>query len=524
MTHLKSKRGAWIGFALLGLAAGLTVLLTPAIGAVTRSQAGSAAAPVAGGTLVMARPADVFSFDPANAPDPPSVSVVLTIYDRLVQFPRHGSQILPDLATSWKYSNNRRTVTFTLRNGVRFSDGSPLTADDVVFSIQRAVNPKGNYAVLWGGAVKRITKVDNLHVRIDLTHPYSPLLPSLGTFQASIVSERNWKKWGEKLAPQHPLGTGPFMLQRWDKGIQIVLLRNPNYWGRKQYLDKIVFKVVGDDNARVLQLESGAVDAIEMVPPSQAKSIEASGRHLVSVRGNSVFLIPLNEHVKPFQDRNVRLALSYALDSAAISKAAYFGLAPPARSAFPSGTLFYKPNYPLHYNLAKAKALLAKSSVPNGFSFTLLVPSGNAAYSTVAQIWSSSLKAIGVTAKIQNIEATTGFARWFSEKYQAYFQPWTNDTPDASEFTGLVFAGQDGFKTGYHSPIAAKLAAEGVSAFNPAQRQRVYSQVQRILARDVPSIYALDLPLVWATSAKVHGYFPNGAIGDYLFNNVWKSK
>jgi peptide/nickel transport system substrate-binding protein len=312
------------------------------------------------------------------------------------------------------------------------------------------------------------------------------------------------------------------MLQRWNKGSQIILVPNPDYWGRKPYLSKVIFTVVGDGNARVLQLRSGTVDAIDTVPPNQVQSLRSAGQSVEIVYGQSNLLIPLNEGVKPFQDRNVRLALSYALDRAAVSKVGYFGFAKPALSALPPGTSFYQPNYGVPYDLAKAKALLAKSSVPNGFTFTLTVPAGNAAFSALAQIWAASLKQIGVTAKIVQIEATTAFNNWLQKKYQALIQPWANDTPDAMEFAELGIAGQDGFFTGYKNPVANKVAAAGEASLSPAGRQKAYTQIQQIAARDQPQIYAVSLPIIWASSSKVHGFAPN-AQGAYLFVNSWKS-
>jgi peptide/nickel transport system substrate-binding protein len=493
-----------------GLAAIVVVVLVPA-----EVRASSQAGP----TLVMARAADVFNFDPSNAPDQESISTVLEIYDRVTTFGPRG-QILPGLATSWKFSKDHKSVVFNLRKGVRFSDGSPLTAADVAFSITRALNPKSIYAVLWGGAVRKVTPLGESQVRVDLRRPFAPLLSTLATAQGSVVSKSVWTRLG-KQAALHPVGTGPFTLQSWQKGNQLTLVPNPYYWGKKPTLGKVVFKVVGDDNARILQLRSGTVDAIDTVPPNQVQSLQAAGDHVEVVYGQSTLLIPLNEGVKPFQDRNVRLALSSALDRAAIAKVAYFGLAKPALSPLPSGSLFYQGKWGVPYSLAKAKAYLAKSSVPTGFTFTLTVPAGNAAFSSLAQIWATSLKQIGVTAKIVQIEATTAFDRWLRKKYDVFLQPWANDTPDAMEYAELGIAGQDGFFTGYRNPRAKQITAAAEAALSPSARARAYAQIQQIAAQDVPQIYAVSLPIIWASGPKVHGFSPN-AQGAYRFNLVSK--
>ena len=500
------RRRTWAGVALAAI-----VFALPA-----SVQAGGAAA---GGTLVMARASDVFNFDPSNAPDQESISTVLEIYDRVTTFGPQG-QIRPGLATSWTFSKDHKSVVFNLRKGVRFSDGSPLTAADVAFSITRALNPKSIYAVLWGGAVKKVTPVGQLQVRVDLRRVFAPLLSTLATAQGSVVSKKTWDRLG-KGAAIHPVGTGPFMLQSWQKGNQLTVVPNPYYWGKKATVSKVVYKVVGDDNARILQLRSGTVDVIDTVPPNEVQSLRAAGDHVEVVYGQSTLLIPMNEGVKPFQDRNVRLALSYALDRPSIAKVAYFGLAKPALSPLPSGSLFYQGRYGVPYSLAKAKSYLAKSSVPSGFTFTLTLPAGNAAFSSLAQVWAASLKQIGVTAKIVQLEATTAFDRWLQKKYEVLLQPWANDTPDAMEYAELGIAGQDGFFTGYRNAVAKRITAAGEATLSPAARANAYAQIQQIAARDVPQIYAVSLPIIWASGPKVHGFSPN-AQGAYRFNLVSK--
>lgn len=464
------------------------------------------------------------TFDSANALDQTSISSFLEIYDRLVKFGPTG-QILPDLATSWQFSDGNKRVTFTLRPGIRFSDGSPLTPADVVLSIQRASNPKSNYGVLWGDgtqigdAIKSVSAQGSNQVVITLNHTFAPLLSSLATFCGSVYSAANYKKYGRQAFISHPLGTGPYMVKAWDQGSQLTLVRNPYYWGPKPNFATLIFKVVGDDNTRALDLESGAVDAIDTVAPQQVASLKSAGYNIENVVGQSVMLIPMNEKVKPFNDVNVRLALAYTLDRQAIAKTAFFGLASPAASALASGTLFYQPNWAIPYDLSKAKAYLAKSSVPHGFSFTLTVPSGNTADLGVAEIWAASLKQIGITAQIQEIEATTAENRWAAGQYQVYIQPWANDTPDAFEYSVLGLAGQDAFFTWWVNPQAGTLAQQGATTLDQSGRQQAYTSLQALAAAEQPQLYVVDLPILWASSKKISGFSPNQQ-GNYLLESA----
>ena len=204
----------------------------------------------------MDRIADIFTMDPYQTIDDRSIFTDLQIYDRLVKLSTSGKSVDPELATSWQLSNGGREALFKLRKGVEFSDGSPFTSADVVAWINRERNPKGPWSFLIS-PVTSVTAVGKYEVKFKLSEPFAPLLPALSTFAFSIYSKKQFEKYGKNIGT-HPLGTGAFMLQSWNKGSQLVLVRNPHYWQTgKPYLNKIVFNVVGNDSSRVLQLESG---------------------------------------------------------------------------------------------------------------------------------------------------------------------------------------------------------------------------------------------------------------------------
>ena len=381
------------------------------------SPAASEAPATTGGTITFARQADIFTFDPYNTQDDNSIFTELQVYDRLVKLSADGRGVEPELATEWKVADDGLSATFTLRDAVKFSDGSPLTVDDVVFSLTRAIDQTGSWGFLFS-PVKAVSKVDDQTVKLEMTEAFAPLLPALSTFAASVYSKANFEKYGDQ-AGEHPLGTAAFMLEQWDKGAKLSLVKNPNYWqAGKPSLDKVVFTVVGDDNARVLQLQSGDADIIDFVPPNQVEQIKGSGAQIEQVDGTAVGWMTLNEAKKPLEDVNVRCALAYAVDRQAIADTVYFGLAKPAKSIIPSTTLFYDANTgPISFSLDKANELLAKSSVPNGFELTVTVPTGDSTRLAIAQIWGDSLNKIGVTLKIEQVEATTAQEQYNTEKY-----------------------------------------------------------------------------------------------------------
>jgi peptide/nickel transport system substrate-binding protein len=476
------------------------------------------------GTLTFARTADIFTFDPYNTQDDRSIFTELQVYERLVRLSADGKGVDPELATAWTLAPDSLSATFTLRDGVKFSDGSPLTADDVVFSLTRAIDQQGSWGFLFS-PVTAVTKVDEKTVKLVMSEAFAPLLPALSTFAASIYSKSNFEKYGDR-AGEHPLGTGAFMLDTWEKGSQLTLVRNPNYWRVGQpCLDKVVFTVVGDDNARVLQLQSGAADIIDFVPPNQVESIKAAGFDVEQVNGTAVDWITLNNQVKPLTDPKVRCAMGWALDRDAIAQNVYFGLAVPAKSMLPSSSFYYDPNTnPVGYDLARARQLLSASSAPNGFEVEALVASGDSANLASTQIWAASLKQLGITLNVKQVEATTGQDLYNTEKYQTWISAWTNDTPDPDEMMGVAldYHNQNALHTGYHNDQAVSLVNRGRAELDPAKRQQIYSQLQSIINQDCPQLYTVEVPRLYASSVNVRGFMPNSQ-GKYSLENVLKT-
>jgi peptide/nickel transport system substrate-binding protein len=484
----------------------------------------TAAAPVKGGTLVMARSTDIFTFDPYATQDDNSIFTEATIFDGLVRLGADGKSIVPALATTWNVAKNGKSATFTLRKGVKFSNGTPLTSKDVAWSLQRDADPKGSWGFLFA-PVKTVTADGPNSVTIHMTAPFAPLLPALTTFAASIYSKANYDK-NPKTFGQRPLGTGPFMVKKWNKGVSLELVRNPYYWEPgKPYLDGVKFTIAPDDNSKILQLKSGQADVIDRVPPNLLASLKADKTvHIEQVNGTAVGWITINEAVKPLNDPNVRLALAWALNRPAIARNVYFGVATPAKSIVPSTTLYYDPNTnPIGYNVQKAKQFLAHSAAPHGFKVQVMIPSGDAASLGIATIWVDALKKIGINASILQIEATTAQDRYNSEKYQIWISQWTNDTPDPDEFAGAGLdykSGQNSLHTGFKNDTVSKLVEQGRETLDPRKRAQIYSQLQRLVNKYAPFIYSVQVPRLYATTAKVHGFAPNTQ-GKYGFQNVW---
>lgn len=511
---MQIRRTAWRAVSWLVAVA----LCVPVTMMLPRPSAGAAAV-----TLTMARNADMLTFDPYPTGDDPSIFNQMVVYDRLVKLAPSNKDVQPELATSWKMSPDGLTATFTLRQGVKFSDGTPLTADDVVLSLTRAIDQKSEWGFLFS-PVKSVDKVDDKTIALHMSEPFAPLLAALSTFAANIYSKAQFDKYGKDMG-QHPLGSGGYALDSWQKGSTLTLVKNQNYWQPgKPKVDRIIMRVVGDDNTRVLQLRSGQADLIDFVPPNQVQQIRGSGLKVYAVDGTAVLRYTLNETIKPLDEVNVRAALAHAVDREAVAKNVYFGLATVAKSLLPTTTLYYDPNAgPMTYDLAKAKAFLAKSSVPNGFTLTAQLPAGNQTLLDAATIWGNGLKQIGVTLKVELFETTTLIQMRNAEHYSVYNAAWTNDTPDPDELMGVAmdFKSQHAAHTFYNNPEAQQLVAQARRELDPKKRQALYTKLQMIESRDAPQIYVVDVPRLYASSPSVSGFEPNSQ-GKYQFENVSK--
>ena len=516
------RRRAPVILASLFVVVAMVLAACSSSGSPSASSAPPAGTPVHGGTLVFARHADIFTFDPYNTQDDESIFTEMQIYDRLVALSPDGKSVVPELATSWSVAPNGLTADFHLRPGVKFSDGTPLTVSDVVFSLTRAINQQGSWGFLFS-PVKRVVALNSSTVQFQMSTAFAPLLAALATFAASIYSESNFKKWGSKEG-NHPLGTGPFALQSWAPGTSVVLVRNKYYWQPgKPYLNKVEFTNVSNDNSRVLQLESGTADIIDNTAPNQIAQVKARGDQTESVLGSAVGWVTLNEHIPPLNQANVRLALAYALDRATIAKTVYFGLAEPALSVIPNGTFYYNPNTdPITFNMAKAKALLAKTTVPHGFTLNVMIASGDTASLDQTEIWAADLAKIGIKLNVTSLEQTTAQQRYNTAQYTAWVSEWTNDTPDPDEMmgVGLVYLPQDALHTYFNDPQIAALVTQARQELNTTQRAALYTQIQTLYNTQDPYIYTVDIPRLYASAPTVHGFMPNSQ-GDYELQNVW---
>lgn len=504
--------------------------------AATEAPAPTAAPPAASGegqVLKMARIYEPFSvFIPWQMDDNPTIFVSVNIYDSLVRVSPDGTQLEPGLATEWKASDDGLSYTFTLRDGVKFSDGKDLTAEDVKASLDAA---RGSEKSSWSSnfkAIKDIQIVDPKTIKINLSGAYAPLPSVMALFASAILPadlvQASEAKDFDPAVAYHTRGTGAYMIDGWSKGEPIVLKANPYYWKAKPAVGEVDITYVPDDNTRILQLQGGEVDVIDFVPLSQLKAVDDQPD--ITAKAFTIaqitFII-LNNEKKPLDDVKVRQALNYATDKDAVNKAAYFGFAKIANAPIPPG--MYQatdlPGYP--FDLAKAKQLMAESSAPNGFDLEMQIRSGNTEYLNVATVVKDQWAKIGVNVNIVNLETSVVRTNYRSGDYQSQTSGWTNDMNDPTQIVNYEMRGGEGtqfaYWTRYNNPQLNDMITKADLEQDATKRAEMYHEIQKIFQEAAPLVWLGYTPSTAGWQDYVEG-FSIETLGYYRFENVKLNK
>lgn len=492
----------------------------------------AAGTPKTGGTLLMARDFETQSLDPMGPADNGSIFARVQIFNTLVEAdPDTLPDVGPGLAESWESSEDGLTWTFHLRDA-KFSNGDPVTAEDVKFSLDRFIDPEINVNIpSLAFGIESVDIVDDRTVQINLAHPVGALLENLSVFPASIVSQKQVEAEGDE-AWQAPVGTGPFMVEEWVPGSHLLLERNPNYWEEgKPYVDEVRMDFIPDANARMLKIQSGEADIAEGVPFSQIQQLEGAEGFEIDVQPVAGYEgVFLNHNVAPLGDENVRKALNYATDKEAINQAIFGGVAEVANDMIPRGNYTADtstvPAY--DYDLDEAKRLMAESSSPDGFSATFTYPAGDIVHKELATILQAQWAEIGVDVTLEEVDAGSLFDRYLAGDWQISIPlpHFTADVTVNDEVAALFWDTNEGnalraWATGWPVPPELyDITQEALKATSDEQRGELWPQVQQLAMDGAPWVTLFFLPSVTAVGDDVQDFqtLPNGW---YDLEDVW---
>ncbi|MEK5235743.1 ABC transporter substrate-binding protein [Paenibacillus sp. FSL L8-0470] len=473
--------------------------------------------PAAGGTFVYGRPASVTSLDLHNQITSNNAFAIDKVFESLVAFDSKG-EIVDWLAKSHSISEDGLTYTFVLRDGLKFSNGTEVTAEDAAFSLQRHLKVGGPLAI--AAKVDTTVAKDNQTFVITLKEPYTPFISELSNFSNGIIPN-NFGGVSEEEFFKKPVGTGPFVVEQWDAAGDLTFTKNPNYWQEgKPYIDKLVYKLIEDDSQAINQLKAGEVNAIESLALQNADEIKKGPDTTVVTNGSWVTeQLFFNTLDKNFSDVHVRRALALALDREGLTKALTFGYAQTANSLLPT-TIPYNANETikaLNFDLDAAKAELAKSAFPNGFNTKLLVASGNSTRAQEAQIIQAAGKSIGINIEIESIELATFRERFFAYDFAAMLNSGQADSPEANSIIAFQ-TDPEGFSksywTHYTNDEVTKLLYEGQKTPDGKEREATYTKLLQTLADEVPYIPLYYPDILKGVGSSVDGLIvlPNGSV------------
>jgi peptide/nickel transport system substrate-binding protein len=494
----------------------VTILGLVAAGAAGARPFGTAAKNAGTDTLVIANAVKVDTLDPANNSVNESIWLDQNIWARLVQPNANGTAIIPDLATKWTVSKDGLKYTFTLRSA-KFSDGSPITAEDARYSIVRSMKYKGGWGFLLD-AVKSVAAPDAKTVVITLKRPHAPLLADLAMYAYAIVPKKLVTAQGAKFFDK-PVTSGPFKVVSLNKDSKIELQVSPYWWGTKPHIKNVEIQVVPDDNARVLLLRNKNADVIENPPGNLIDQLNADPNIDADLFPSTrVDFIQLDEHFAPFKDPNVRKALNYAIDREAIVKLAYSGHATPGSSFMPYKMQYWNANLkPYPYDLDKAKALMAKSKYPKGFKCFLIEVTSDVAGNATAVVLKSELAKIGIDVDIQTYELLTAYDKEDSGHSQMGQRYWTNDIIDPDEVATFGVdpkGGANAFNTYWGNAEATKLVHDARAERDPKKRAQMYARIQKIVYDETPYLVLDYSPYRYAHNTYVKGFHAS-PLGNY---------
>ncbi|MBQ8851705.1 MAG: ABC transporter substrate-binding protein, partial [Oscillibacter sp.] len=429
------------------------------------------------------------SLDPHKAVAAGTKEVMFNVFEGLVK-PTSNGDLIPAVAESYTVSEDHLTYTFTIREGVRFHNGDTVTAEDVVYSLQRVAAPTetGVVQVEALSIMADVTAVDEKTVAITLTEPSNEFI----SYLTVAILPADYAEQDTK-----PIGTGPFKFASRSAQENIVLEKFEGYWGQGAYLDQVTFRFIENAEGLLMGLQSGAIDICAHLTTTQTAQLSEADFNIEQGYMNLVQAMYLNNAAEPFDDVRVRQALCYAVDRQQVLDLAFDGYgALIGSSMYPAFGKYFDAeltNY-YTYNTEKAKQLLTEAGYPGGFDMTITVPSNYQPHMDTAQVIVEQLKAVGVNATILPVEWET----WVSDVYVGRNFQATLVGVDASTMTARALL--ERFTStysknfiNYNNAEYDALFAQAQACYDDAEQTQLYKAMLANLTENAANVYIQDL-------------------------------
>ncbi|WP_339196087.1 ABC transporter substrate-binding protein [Solibacillus sp. FSL R5-0449] len=484
--------------------------------------------------LVFGRGADSVSLDPGIVTDGESFKVTQNLFETLLNFGEQDTTINPGLAKEWEVSEDGLTYTFQLQEGVKFHDGTDFNAEAVIKNINRWKGGKEEDFYYFNSMfkaegediIKDVTAEGDYTVVFTLSRPQAPFLKNLAMSPFGIGSPTAFEAAGDKFG-DNPVGTGPFKFTEWKRNDSITIEKFEDYWQDGfPKLDKVIFRSIPDNSARLNELMAGNIDLADGVNPSDGKTVEGdSTLQLIERPSMNIGYLGLTNTRAPFDNKLVRQAVNYAIDKQAIVDAFFEGRAEVAANPMPPSISGYNDAIsPYPYDPEKAKSLLAEAGY-DGKEIELwampvprpYMPDG----AKVAEVIQKNLEDVGIPSKIVTFEWATYLEKAKNGEADAFMLGWTGDNGDADNFIYTLLdkdnIGSNNYAY-YTNEEVHSLLIQAQSETDENVRNELYKKAQEIIHDDAPWVpLAHSTPLL-AAKAGVNGFLPHPTGSDKLHN------
>ncbi len=512
--------------------------------------------PQFGGTIIFGKSGEAVSLDPSHETDGESFYIAQNVYDTLVDHKSNSSGIEASLATSWDISDDGLKYTFNLRKNVYFSNTryfkqkSEFTAADVVFSFKRQFEKSHKYHNIGGSfatwnamdmsnIIDDVIALDRYTVQFKLKRIESPFLANLGMEFASILSSdyANYllKTNKQNQIGEKPVGTGPFIFNKWVKDDKLILTTNKNYWNGKPFLDKLIFKIITNSKFRAAELKNGSIHIMDFPNPHDINSLESSSNiKLVKKEGLNVAYLTFNQEKKPFDNKLVRQAISHAINVKEIIDQVYEGYGKIATNPIPPGMWSYNDELKGYdYDISKAKELLKQAGLEDGFTSNLwampLARPYNPNARKMAKLMKADLKKIGIKVKIISYDWKSYLQKSSMGEHEMLLGGWTSGNGDPDDFLNILLSKHAALqkpsenKSFWKNDAFTQLIEKARQTTNINERTNFYKEAQVIFESEAPWKPLAHQIVVVPMLKNVHG-FKLDSFGKREFRNVWMEK